>query len=250
MISILFLFSILNLASCYINVIRLTYTNNILLRGPIDEESASRVIYEINKAQNKSDLYLILDTPGGEVQQGMHIIDEVQRHEISCVAIRAYSMGFAILQACKTRYVVPSSSVMQHQISLGIGGELGKIQNYLAFVAQLEESLVELQSRRICMTPEYFSNKMNNDWWLYGHNIVTENVADEVIYLQCSPKLSNKNVTITRGSYTYIYSACPLITKEIDKFRDKKSNEITFVYGLRTYLPIYANLLTFSEKEI
>lgn len=226
MIFILLLLLNLTHTLCKYKTIELTNDNNIILKHTIDEESTSNIIYEINKLDNKKNLYLILDTHGGEVTSGMKIINEVTKYNISCIAIRAYSMGFAIFQSCKKRYVLPDSTVMQHQISLGTGGELGKIKSQLSLVQQYENYLVTMQMNRIKLSHFDFMNKINNEWWSFGENIVFENIADEIIHLFCSPKLTQTNYTITSKIYDITYSSCPLITKELKKKKNKKGNDV------------------------
>ena len=213
-----------------IETIELTQKNNLILRGPVDEESVSNIIYEINKVYNKSSVYLFLDTPGGEVTYGLQLINEIKKNNISCIAEKAYSMGFAILQSCKRRYILPHSSVMQHQISFGIGGELGKIKSHTLLVDQYNQYLIEMQSKRIHMHPQTFTNKINNEWWLFGGNIIFENVADEMVYASCNNGLTNANFTISRGPYDYTYSSCPLISKELRKKKNKKSDDNIFFF--------------------
>lgn len=210
--------------------IELTQKNNLILRGSINEESVSNIMYEINKVHNKSSVYLFLDTPGGEVTYGLQLINEIKKYNISCIAEKAYSMGFAILQACKQRYILPYTSVMQHQISFGIGGELGKIKAHTLLVDQYNQYLIEMQSKRIHMHPQTFINKINNEWWLFGGNIIFENVADEMIYASCSTSLTNANFTISKGSYDYTYSSCPLISKELRKKKNKKMDDNIFFF--------------------
>ena len=210
-------------------VIELNHKNNILLRGVINQQRASQVIHEINMKENKSDVYLILDTPGGDVVYGMQIIAEVQSHNLNCIVQKAYSMGFAILQSCKHRYLLPFGSVMQHQISMGVQGELGKIKSYVSLVTQYQSYLVNLQAQRINMSSDHFIQKTDNDWWLFGENAVLENVGDEVVNIKCTTNLTKRNLSITNSGYEYVYSACPLITKELEKRKTEKKQE-TIIY--------------------
>ena len=213
-----------------LETIELNSKNNIILRGEINEESTANIIYEISKIKNKSDLLLILDTPGGSVNHGIQIMNEVQQHNISCIALKAYSMGFAILQSCNKRYVIPSSTVMQHQISVSLGGELGKIKSYISLVSQYEYYLTDIQSKRVNVTYEDFVSKTMNDWWLFGENIIYNNVADQMVNIKCTHQLSKSNFTLTKGNYEYTYSSCPIITKEIDKQKNKNSNDYSIFY--------------------
>lgn len=210
--------------------INLTKDNNLVLRGTINEDTASNIIYEINKSKIKNNFYLIIDSNGGEVQYGMQIINEIVKTNISCIAIKAYSMGFAILQSCKRRYVLPHTNVMQHQMSAGIRGEFGKMTSYIHLLNQYEAYLLELQTDRIGIHKKLFKQKTDNEWWLFGFNIVYENVADDIVNIVCSKELTSSNYTITNGFYDYTYSSCPLITKELKVKKNKKNNDFSFFF--------------------
>lgn len=222
---ILFYFFSTGQVICATDVIKLNSKNNIILRGVINHERASQVIRELNTRNHKNETYLILDTPGGDVEAGMQIMNEVKNHNVKCIVQRAYSMGFVILQACSTRYILPFGSVMQHQISFGIRGELGKVKSYTSLVEQYENYLADLQSKRIRMSVDAFVQKTTNEWWLFGENIIFENVGDTIVNVECDVSLTKKNVTIPNGGFDYIYSACPLITKELEKNRNSESRE-------------------------
>lgn len=227
---LIILFLLIQMYVNSIDIIDLTTKNTIILRGSINQESVSNAINEINKHSNKSNVYLILDTPGGEVYHGMQIINELEYHKINCIVQKAYSMGFAILQACNIRYILPHATVMQHQMSLGLGGEFEKIKNYFSMINQYNMYLTNLQSNRINMNPDDFMNKVNNEWWLFGSNIINENVADRMVYIKCTPSLTNSNYTVSVGNYDYTYSSCPLITKELKKNKNKKGDDFSFIF--------------------
>lgn len=226
----LILFFMFILSSNSIPIINLDESNTIILRGEIDKESVSRTIYEINKIKKKTEIYLILDTYGGEVVHGMELINELENHKINCIVQKAYSMGFAILQSCNKRYILPHSTVMQHQMSMGLRGEIGKINSNLILAQQYEKYLTNLQANRLNIDPILFENKINNEWWEFGNSIIKNNIADEIVYINCSPQLTNSNYTIKVSNYDYIYSNCPLITKELDKKKNSKGDSYSFLF--------------------
>ena len=157
-----------------------------------------------------------LDTNGGSVSAGARIVDEVQKYNLNCIAHKAYSMGFVILQACNKRFVTPYSSVMQHQISYGVANEKAKVESYVNFVDQIGEKLDKMQAKKIGLEYETFKKKTYNDWWLSGDNIIYENVADEIVNVKCSKSLTNRNYTIDNGYQEQIYSRCPLVNEPIE----------------------------------
>jgi ATP-dependent Clp protease protease subunit len=103
--------------------------NRIITLGEIDNESACDVIsiiHEINyedrnKEEDKREpIQLILVSPGGEVYEGMGIIDTID-HSITPVHIYVYglamSMAFAITTCGHYRYASKRTTFMYHEIS-------------------------------------------------------------------------------------------------------------------------------------
>lgn len=216
---------ILTLLSCsfvngysYLNpkTIHLNTTNVLTIRGTIDDAVANQFVYDLNKDINRGSKYVYLDTNGGSVSAGSRIVDEIQKYELDCIAHRAYSMGFVILQACNNRYITQYSSVMQHQISYGVSNEKAKVESYVNFIDQIGEKLDKMQAKKIGMLYDDFKKKTYNDWWLSGDNIILDNVADEIVNVKCSKSLTNTNYTISTGYQDHIYSACPLVNDPIE----------------------------------
>jgi len=206
--------------------IRFNSTNNIMIKGPIDNDVSSNFIYELNLLENKKNVYVYLDTPGGSIDDGMQIVAQIKKYQLSCIAEKAYSMGFIIFQSCKNRYIMPHTRLMQHQLSYGIRNEKLKIDNYVRFIDSMEKQLVEEQAERIGLDKDEFYEKTINEWWLYGKNILKENCADRFVNVECSVTLTKQNYTTIVGNYEYTYSRCPLIDKFI--FKNKTSASSTF----------------------
>jgi len=204
--------------------IYLNETNLIILKGEINKKNTNQFLYELNLIHNKKNVYVYIDSPGGSVEEGNKIIREVQYYNLNCIAEKAYSMAFAIFQSCNYRYIIPFSKLMQHQISLGIQNEKGKIENYMNFINQIENELVLIQSSKININPDAFKLKTLNEWWIFGKEILNENCADEMIMVFCNPLLTKKNITIQTSYYKYIYSKCPLINDPIEKIKLKEQS--------------------------
>ena len=211
-------------------MVELNKDNTLILKNVINEQSTSDLIHKINLMRNKSNIYIYLDTPGGEVENGMKIIDEVKKYNISCIAERAYSMGFAIFQSCSVRYIVPHGKLMQHQISYGHSTELGKMNSYIHYINNIHTELVKQQSRRMRLPTRKFEMNIQNEWWIFGSSTIEENAADEMIHAYCTQSLTNQVYNITRNGYIYTYSSCPLVTKELEKTRDKSSSNDMFFF--------------------
>jgi ATP-dependent protease ClpP protease subunit len=197
--------------------IELNIKNSMIIKGQIDENLVTKFIYDLNLRKNKKNIYVYLDTPGGSVEHGNKIVAEIQKHKISCIAERAYSMGFVILQACHKRYITPYGRIMQHQMSYGIMNEKAKVESYVDFVDQLGEVLTEMQSQKIGMNAEEFNRKTHNDWWMVGKKAIEQRCADQLADIRCTVKLTGQNYTHSDDFYEYTYSKCPLISGHLSK---------------------------------
>lgn len=207
---------------CLHKNIHLNTTNNILIKGEINENSASKFIYELNSIQNKTNVFVYLNTPGGSVRDGMKIVHEIEKYNLSCIADTAYSMGFIIFQSCTNRYIMSHSSLMQHQMAFAVADQKYRIENYIKYVDSMEKDIIKRQSTRINITEDEFVNKINNDWWIYGENAIHEGCADEIVDVDCSSTLTKKTYTEDVGMYKYTYSKCPLVTNYIKKENSNK----------------------------
>ena len=215
MYSILIFLSCLTI-STYVNgmnIINLKDDNFITIRGKVTSNNIGYAINQLMKiTKYNSHVYLYLDTPGGDVMAGLYLINYMKalqenRIKIDCVVNTAISMGFVILQQCSTRYVLPHSTLMQHQMSLENGpfGEIEKINSYVKYLNSLENDLNILQSNKINMKLEKFQEKILTDWWMTSQEAIENNVVDNYAVFYCD--FQNYNETIDGVEY----SRCPLL---------------------------------------
>ena len=103
--------------------------------------------------------------------------------------------------------------MMQHQMSLsGLSGNIENINSYIKVTNKMYDSLIKDASARIGITPTEYKTKINNDWYLYGEEIVKNNVADIVISsVGCDSKLTKYDSTETISTKPVVISLCPLV---------------------------------------
>jgi ATP-dependent protease ClpP protease subunit len=201
------------------NHIVLTEKNHVSIHGPIDSHSANHFFQQI--AQVDSDGYIYINSQGGSVVAGNRIVRHVKSKNYTCIADKAMSMAFVILQSCAHRLVMHGSMLMQHQQYLEIEGNLENIKGYLHMVTTMEEEMTNMQAARLNMSIHEFKTRTNTDWWLYGDEIVTYGAADDIIEsIECDKKLYEKQYTRKRNlgffgmKVNVTYSGCPLVESE------------------------------------
>ena len=186
----------------------LNSTNHVALRGPITDESVSAALHAALTLPAPPAV-LFLDTPGGSVFAGQRMIELVVQLGLVCVAARAHSMGFAILQHCAARWVTAGATLMQHGMSLRhVDGDLRHVASYLRMVETVERDLAAAQAKRLGVDAGWFLNRTREEWWLTARGAVAAGAADRVVDARCTRALARRNVTGPDGA---VWSACPLV---------------------------------------
>jgi len=174
-------------------VITLNNENHIALTTDVNKNSVDKVIREINEIKEKV-IHMYIDSPGGEVFEGDKLVSNMAYHqslgkEFICIAENAHSMAFYIFQYCDYRYITQSAKMMQHQISIASNGPLVNNDNYIKMVKDISIKINTLCASRIKMSLNDFIGKINTDWWVYGQDIIDNNVADKIVLVGCSVEL-------------------------------------------------------------
>jgi len=210
-------------------LIHLTAENMAIMKGHVEAGTSDSLIRDLMSAPS-DDVYVYLDTPGGSVIDGSHIIEAIKvvgmkGKRVHCIADTAMSMGFAILQSCPDRLVKENSVLMQHQMAVRTGGELEKLKSRMNFYDQLHETMAAKESARLGLTVEEYNDLMMNEYYVFGSRAVDEGVADRVVCVDCDPHLINEEYSTTFytpfGPIDVYFSRCPLL-KQPTKFKMKR----------------------------
>uniref|UniRef100_A0A6C0IH87 Protease n=1 Tax=viral metagenome TaxID=1070528 RepID=A0A6C0IH87_9ZZZZ len=226
--------------------------NFVSLREVINQDSSSKLLLKLNTIESKHEtLYLYINSPGGSVMAGLEIINYIKSlqqrsKKIICIAHNAMSMAFVIFQYCSERCILHSSTLMQHQMSLGIQGKLYDINSRMSYLNSLETKLNHDQASRLNMTEDKFTKLIQNDWWLYSDDIINNNVADKMVSIFCSFDNYDEQVIVNTifGEIQIKYSACPLINYPLHivfptiNFSEKKKSEFmdTHINFIKKYI--------------
>jgi len=210
----------------------LTAENMAIIKGHVEAGTADSLIRDLMSAQS-DDIYVYLDTPGGSVIDGSHIIEAIKvvgmkGKRVHCIADTAMSMGFAILQQCPDRLIKENSILMQHQMAVRTGGELEKLKSKMNFYNQLHDTMANKEASRLGLTVEEYNNKMMNEYYLFGAKAVDEKAADRVVCVDCDPHLIDEEFSTTFytpfGPIEVYFSRCPLL-KQPTRFKMKRGGD-------------------------
>lgn len=168
---------------------RLLKDRIIFLGGPIDDSTASLVIAQLlflASEDDKKDITLYINTPGGQIQSGLAIVDTMNfiKPDVSTVCVGlAASMGSVIL-ACGAkgkRFALPNSEVMIHQPLTGIEGQASDIEITAKHILKLKNVLYKILAKQTGQKIEQIEKDGDRDNWLSAEEALKYGVIDKVI---------------------------------------------------------------------
>jgi len=215
-------------STAFANVnIRLTEANSISFNQPVgDMYVASKqleLILKHAKLPMTQPLYLVLDTPGGSVTDGLLFIDSVKslNRPVHTITIFAASMGYQIVQELGTRYIIPSGTLMSHRGAVsGMSGQVpGELNARLGHIQDMLQGMNDRAARRIGSSVFAYQQSIINELWISGQNAVNKKHADFLADVTCDNSLLDqvyvKSVNTLFGPVDVTYSKCPIISAPI-----------------------------------
>lgn len=124
----------------------------------------------------ESDWHLIIDSPGGYVNDGFHLFDQLygysirgggSHHITGTVRGMAASMAGILLQAVDQRLMGPHAMLHLHQIGGGAFGRLEEIKDEIECMELLEELAIDAYMERARISRKKFKRMWNRkEVWL------------------------------------------------------------------------------------
>jgi ATP-dependent protease ClpP protease subunit len=223
------------LISFQARALNLNTANTVNLRGSINESSVAKAYQDIESLRNlrgvaKYPIYLVVNSPGGSVLQGMKLIKYMKTvPNLKVICLFCASMAHAILQHHpEERLILEDSMLMAHRASATFRGQFaqGEVESTLKVLSALINYLESITANRIGLSLKDYKQKIINEWWTFGAESIKQNVADRVITINCSRELEKKqDITIEEsffGQFKIAHSGCPLIEFEIPVKEKKK----------------------------
>jgi ATP-dependent protease ClpP protease subunit len=151
------------------------------LTGTLTRSSILKTSYLLTNTYPTPVLYL--NTIGGDVHAGIHLMNVLlEMNNVTCIAKKAHSMGFAIFQTCKYRYILPDSDLMQHQIQLRFKGTLSFAVLFIQNTVRIHEWILEIQASKLKVPSKLLDIRLLlGDWYLNSSEAITYNCADKII---------------------------------------------------------------------
>jgi len=161
----------------------------VFLGQQVDDDIANRICAEIillSAEDNKRDISLYINSPGGSVYSGLAIYDVMQYvpNDVATYAMgMAASMGQYLLTAGAPgkRYALPHATILMHQPSGGIGGTASDIRIQAEQMLYVKRTLFERTAFHTGQSIEQIEKDADRDRWYTAQEAKDYGFVDHVI---------------------------------------------------------------------
>jgi ATP-dependent protease ClpP protease subunit len=165
--------------------------SHIILNGQITSQLIKDSIKKLEDIKNNQKITLIINSEGGDFSAGIKFIIamvNMSNTSFECYVVnQASSTAFDIFQYCDKRYVQLRTKLFQHQTELTLRGTYAQIDAYFKndfyFDKHMDEIINYRIAKKIKMNYDDYIDKINNNWTIYGDEIIHYGLADEIVYL-------------------------------------------------------------------
>jgi ATP-dependent Clp protease, protease subunit len=161
----------------------------IFLGQQVDDDIANRICAELvllAAEDEKRDISIYINSPGGSVYAGMAIYDMMQYvpNDVATYAMgMAASMGQFLLTAgaAGKRYALPHAQILMHQPSGGIGGTASDIRIQAEQMLYIKRTLFERTAYHTGQPIERIEEDADRDRWFTAEEAKEYGFVDQVI---------------------------------------------------------------------
>ena len=168
---------------------RLLKDRIIFLGTGVDDNVANAIIAQmlfLESDEPDQDIYLYVNTPGGQVSSGMAIYDTMQyiKPDVQTICIgQAASMGALLLAAGANgkRFSLPHARIMIHQPSGGFQGQHTDIEIQAKEISRIREILDGIIATHSGQDPKKVRRDTERDNYMTGEEALKYGLIDKLI---------------------------------------------------------------------
>lgn len=168
---------------------RLLKDRIIFIGGPIDDSVANLVMAQLlflDSEDQKKDISIYINSPGGVVTSGMAIYDTIQyvKADVSTICIGQAASAAAVLLAAGTkgkRFALPNARVMIHQIMGGAEGQATDVEIQTKEMLRIKRAINEILSKHSGKSIETIERDTDRDYYMSATEAKKYGLIDEVI---------------------------------------------------------------------
>ncbi|MBO5103376.1 MAG: ATP-dependent Clp protease proteolytic subunit [Clostridia bacterium] len=161
----------------------------IFITGEINDAVCNTVVAQLlylESKDNKKDISLYINSPGGVAQSGLAILDTMRyiKSPVSTICIGLCASAAALLLAGGEkgkRFILPHSKVMIHQPWGGVNGQITEIEIYYKEGVKDRANYAELLANFCDKTKEIVLKDIERDNYLNAKEAVAYGLVDKVL---------------------------------------------------------------------
>ncbi len=168
---------------------RLLKDRIVFVSGPVESEKANAVVAQLLflEADNpERDIYVYVNSPGGEVTAGLAIYDTIQyvKPTVNTICVgQAASMGAMLVAAgdAEHRYALPNSRFMVHQPLGGAEGQATDVEIRTQELLRIKEQIIDILSRHTGNDEQTIREDIDRDYFMSAEEALEYGLVDEVL---------------------------------------------------------------------
>lgn len=224
-------------------IIKLESKNTVTFRGPVTSGSVSQIMNKLKKISrklNKNDtIYLVIDSPGGSVFDGLSLIDFMKAlpQKVTTITLFAVSMGFQIVQNSDYRMILTNGTLMSHRARGGVSGQFdGELESRYKMVKRAIDYMDVIASKRMGLSLKTYKALILNEYWVHGFDAIEDRAADEQVLVRCGKSLDGTELVTLNTVFGVIkatFSKCPLIKTPIKVVYESSTKNLSYLKYLQ-----------------
>ena len=168
---------------------RLLKERIIFLGGPIMDPVANAIIAQLlflESEDEKKDIKIYINSPGGSVTAGMAIYDAMQyvKPDVSAVCVGVAASMAAVLLASGAkgkRFMLPNSEILLHQVMGGAEGQAIDIEISARHIVKIKDSLNKILAKHTGRPLDQVEKDTDRDFWMNADEAKKYGLIDEII---------------------------------------------------------------------
>lgn len=168
---------------------RLLKDRIIFLGSEIEENVANAVIAQLlflAAQSDTKDIKLYINSPGGNVMDGLAIYDTIQyiKPDVSTICIGMAASMAAILLAGGTkgkRFALPNSEILIHQLMGGTSGQASDVKIRAEHMLKLKDRLNKILQKHTGQKLDKIEADSDRDYFMNPEEAISYGIIDKVI---------------------------------------------------------------------
>ena len=140
----------------------------------------------LESEDEKKDIKIYINSPGGSVTAGMAIYDAMQyvKPDVSAVCVGVAASMAAVLLAAGAkgkRFMLPNSEILLHQVMGGAEGQAIDIEISARHIVKIKDSLNKILAKHTGRPLDQVEKDTDRDFWMNADEAKKYGLIDEII---------------------------------------------------------------------